>query len=265
MSIVRFGLVALLLSLLGGALTASANHSWGGYHWAHGTSTITVLLGDNVGSAWDSYLRTAASDWNISSVLDTKVVAGKSTARTCRATAGRVEVCNYNYGSTGWLGIASVWVNSGGHITQGTVKMNDTYFSKAAYNTPAWRNLVMCQEVGHTFGLGHQDENFYNSPLNTCMDYTSDPTPNQHPNAHDYEMLEILYSHIDNGTSALSKTTLPSRAEMGDDPRAWGEAVRDAARNMRTSLFEQSLGRGEKVYTFVVWADPEAHEDDHNH
>ena len=54
-------------------------------------------------------------------------------------------------------------------------KMNDTYHDAAPYNRDGWRDMVMCQEVGHTFGLGHQDENFSNGNLGTCMDYTSDP------------------------------------------------------------------------------------------
>ncbi len=33
----------------------------------------------------------------------------------------------------------------------------------------------MCQEIGHDFGLDHQDENFNNPNLGTCMDYTNDP------------------------------------------------------------------------------------------
>lgn len=37
------------------------------------------------------------------------------------------------------------------------------------------RCLVTCQEVGHTFGLDHRDENFDNGNLGTCMDYTNDP------------------------------------------------------------------------------------------
>jgi hypothetical protein len=30
-------------------------------------------------------------------------------------------------------------------------------------------------------------ETFDNPILGTCMDYTSDPTTNQHPNRHDYD------------------------------------------------------------------------------
>jgi signal transduction histidine kinase len=41
------------------------------------------------------------------------------------------------------------------------------YFNTPTYNTTTWRNLVSCQEVGHTLGLDHQDENFNNEFLAT--------------------------------------------------------------------------------------------------
>ena len=146
--------------------------------------------------------------------------------RRCRPTAGRVEVCNGTYGVNGWLGIAQIWI-AGGHITQGAVKLNDSYFNMSAYNTPAWKNLVMCQEVGHTFGLDHQDEAFDNPNLGTCMNYTSNPSTNQHPNDHDYEELEIIYSHLDAGTTVGA---LPPFAENADysAPEQWGE-LRDVS------------------------------------
>lgn len=105
----------------------------------------------------------ASADWSKSTVLNTTVVAGSTNPKNCKGVSGRVEVCNSTYGNNGWLGIASISVTGGTHITQGTVKLNDTYFNTARYNTPAWRNLVTCQEVGHTFGLDHQDENFDNA------------------------------------------------------------------------------------------------------
>ena len=44
-------------------MPASANHSWGGYHWARTANPVTVQLGDNVDGIWDPYLVTAqASD-----------------------------------------------------------------------------------------------------------------------------------------------------------------------------------------------------------
>lgn len=230
---------------------AQANHSWGGYHWARTANPFTLQLGDNVDSKWDSYLATTSSDWSKSTVLDTSIVAGATKPRTCKATAGRGEVCNATYGNNGWLGIASISVTGGTHITQGTVKLNDTYFNTATYNTPAWRNLVMCQEVGHIFGLDHQDENFDNPNLGTCMDYTSDPSTNQHPNLHDYDQLEAIYSHLDSTTTV--GTTSPNRPQVGNDPASWGVPV-EGSRASGHSTYVRDFGGGQSVITFVTWA-----------
>ncbi|MBI4090212.1 MAG: hypothetical protein HY421_02300 [Candidatus Kerfeldbacteria bacterium] len=246
-------LVGLVVLATFGATTAAyATHRWGNYHWARTANPFTLKLGDNLTSTWDSYLVTTSNDWSQSSVLDTTIVAGGSrTARRCNPTTGRVEVCNYRYGYNGWLGVAQIWIN-GDHITQGAVKLNDTYFNTATYNTPAWRNLVMCQEVGHTFGLGHQDENFYNLPLGTCMDYSNDPTPNQHPNQHDYDLLEEIYAHLDLTTTVNQSAPLRGAFLDLDNPAEWGQELRTSIED-RTSIYLRDLGHGEKVLTHVFW------------
>src|SRR3989344_1512659 len=246
------------------AAPAYADHSWGGYHWARTANPFTLELGDNVSAAWDSYLGTTANDWSLSTVLDTVIKVGKTKPRLCKATTGRVEVCSEKYGANWWLGVAQVWI-SGTHIVKGIVKVNDTYFNTQTYNTPAWRNLVMCQEVGHTLGLDHQDEAFDNPNLGTCTDYTSDPSTNQHPNVHDYEELEAIYAHLDDTNTVLASTDGGAGGGKGrpadvgkdinlDDPSAWGRAVRQDARG-NNSLYVRDLGGGEKVFTFVIWAD----------
>ena len=241
------------------AFVAYANHSWGSYHWARTASSFTLKLGDNVTSAWDSYLSQASSDWSVSSVLDTTVVAGGTNSRNCKPILGRVEVCNNRYGNNGWLGVAQIWAN-GNHIAQGTVKMNDTYFGTVRYNTPAWKRFVVCQEVGHTFGLDHQDENFTNPNLGTCMDYTNDPSgilygqlSNEHPNQHDYDELESIYAHIDTGTTVGQTTTRGGAETDGSDPGSWGKEIR-RSHDGRGSLYERDFGHGKKVFTFVIWA-----------
>jgi hypothetical protein len=222
--------------------TASASHSWGSYHWARTANPFTLKVGDNVDSTWDSYLNTTVSDWTGSSVLNLTKVAGGTTTRRCRATSGRVEVCNGSYGNNGWLGVAQIWA-SGSHITQGTVKLNDTYFNTASYNTPAWRNLVMCQEVGHTLGLDHQDEDFSNANLGTCMDYTSNPGTNQHPNAHDFDQLETIYSHLDSTTTVgAAKGFLPDAVPSFA-----------AANRVSRSTYRTDLGGGQSLVTHVFW------------
>ena len=241
--------LALTVALPG---VATANHSWGGYHWARTANPFTLALGDNVDSSWDAYLGTTSSDWSQSKVLDTVIVAGSTRAKTCRATTGRVEVCNATYGSTGWLGVASISITGGVHITKGTVKVNDTYFRTATYNTSAWRNLVMCQEVGHTFGLDHQDENFNNANLGTCMDYTSDPSTNQHPNQHDYDELETIYAHLDS-TTTVGTFSAATSAAHGSAASGFGRLVA-SSRNGRFQTFVHDFGNGQLEVSFVIWA-----------
>lgn len=233
------------------ASIAYATHSWNGYHWARTTNPFTLKLGDNVSSAWDAHLATASSDWSKSSVLNTDIVPGQSKAN-CKPTKGRVEVCDKTYGNNGWLGLAQIWV-SGKHITQGVTKMNDTYFNTTDYNTPAWQQFVICQEIGHTLGLDHQDENSSNANLGTCMDYTNDPSTNQHPNKHDYDELETIYNAHFDSTTTVGQTLQNGRADADlDEPAQWGKEVRRSA-NGRTSLYERDLGNEHKVFTFVIW------------
>jgi hypothetical protein len=233
-------------------------HSWGGYHWARTSNPFTLKLGDNVDTNWDSYLNTAISDWSKSTVLDLTKVTGGTTPRTCKSTAGRVEVCNATYGNNGWLGVAGISVTGGTHITQAYVKLNDTYFNTAQYNTPAWRNLVTCQEVGHTFGLDHQDTNFNNANLGTCMDYTNDPSTNQHPNQHDYDELVTIYSHLDSTTtvgSALPKDVSPAQRNLIlSGVEQWGPVVKSYYKDGKLfTTHVQDFGRGNKVITHVFW------------
>ncbi|HEX9422207.1 MAG TPA: hypothetical protein VF899_03135 [Pyrinomonadaceae bacterium] len=77
--------------------------------------------------------------------------------------------------------------------------MNDTYFNTSTYNNPNEKLHVMCQEIGHTFGLDHQSTSA--ASLNTCMDYFSNTGTNAnstlstHPNTHDYDELVTIYTH----------------------------------------------------------------------
>lgn len=246
----RIALMVALLSVFALPGITTATHSWGGYHWARTSNPFTLKLGDNVSGPWDSALGTTSSDWSGSTVLDTTIVAGGAKSR-CRPTAGRVEVCNGPYGNTGWLGVAQIWITGSVHITQGSVKVNDTYFNTATYNTTPWRNLVMCQEVGHTLGLDHQDTNFSNANLGTCMDYTNDPSTNQHPNQHDYDELVTIYTHLDSTTTVLQ--TAPGKNADAAEPGQWGQLVA-SANGGRTSVYVLDAGDGHQVVTFVIWA-----------
>jgi len=141
--------------------------------------------------------------------------------------------------------------------------VNDTYFSLPEYDTPEWRRMVMCQEIGHDLGLGHQDENFTNPTLGSCMDYTSDPSTNQQPKQHDYDQLAAIYAHVDEGSGGGGGDggggggggCPPRKPGCGWDtesPSAWGQLVRSQG---RTAVYERDFGNRDRVITFVIWAD----------
>ena len=243
----RFGLALAAVTAIAVvfASSAAANHSWKKYHWARTANPFTVTLGDNVTNTWDSYLNTASSDWSASTVLDTPVASGNTTGATCQPTKGRVEVCNAAYGTTGWLGLAQIWTTKGTHIVQGLAKMNDTYYNTTKYDTPFWRGAVMCQEIGHTYGLDHQDET--GADFHTCMDYASNPdADNTHPNAHDYEQLVTIYSHFDQFTTVSAQSTAP------------GQSAVHVQRTDRisSSTIEETFADGSQRLTHIYWALP---------
>jgi hypothetical protein len=128
----------------------------------------------------------------------------------------------------------------------------------------------MCQEVGHTFGLDHQDENFTNVNLGTCMDYTDDPDgviygelDNRHPNEHDYDMMATIYEHLNStstgdGDGGGGNGRKPKKTSIEDDksPNSrseWGQEIRQDAQG-RGSLFARTLSNGQILVTHVLWA-----------
>lgn len=281
--------VAALAAVCASALSspAQADHAWADYHWKKGSGALTVPVGDNVDANWDSYLRDAmnggtnsngqAGDgWNdVTGIIASPVVAGSTNAKNCKAVPGTIQVCNSRYGQTQWLGIASIWL-SGGHISQGTTKLNDTYFNTAKYNTPAWRRLVTCQEVGHDYGLGHTNEIFTNVNDGTCMDYTNAPAggtvggfnygaSNEYINSHDKAMLASIYDHSETAATNFAVRTVGqaptssnaggfSDAESvpGDSPAQWGRAIHRDGQG-RPDVFLLDYGNGKKKITHVFW------------
>lgn len=192
------GLAAVIAA--GMALSASADHSWGDYHWARTTNSFDLTIINSTTAEWDGYVSDAIADWSQSQVLNMVEDPNGSTStrdrRKCNGGDGTVRICNLAYGNNGWLGIAGISLDSNGHITTGYTKLNDTYYSPGSYyDNPEWRLSVTCQELGHNVGLDHQDEDFNNTSLETCMDYQDPPWPTT--NAHDFEQLETIYGHVD--------------------------------------------------------------------
>lgn len=193
---------AATVVLCAAALTAQASHTWNNYHWARTAQDFPLQVIDSTSADWDGELGQTLTDWSTSTVLNLAITSSDDTARTrkrCAAVTGKIRVCNASYGNNGWLGLASINLDSNGHIVQGTAKMNDSYASSFAVQNE--RDHVMCQEVGHLFGLGHTSED--GSTQNTCMDYSQSSTSTR-PNSHDYAQLSSQYSHLDSSNSYVT-------------------------------------------------------------
>ena len=253
-----------VMAFFGASALVRADHAWAGYHWSRSSNPVPISLGDNLSGLWPSVLDDSSADWNnpVGSwpkVIHTVVGFGLTNPRNCKPVSGTVQVCNGTYGNNGWLGVAQIWV-SGSHIQQGTVRVNDTYFFTPSYDSAAWRQFVMCQEVGHTFGLDHQDEAFNNLNMGSCMDYTDDPARNDgdgnnlHPNNHDFEELALIYSHLDGesggggGSGGRGRGAGPAGAPGASE---FGQLVRD---NGHEAVFVHDLGDGSRVISFVLRA-----------
>ncbi|SMQ69894.1 hypothetical protein SAMN06297468_2076 [Altererythrobacter xiamenensis] len=287
-----YGMTASILVIGLAASPLLAHHQWGTYAWANGPVTAPVV--DNTDSRWTAYVDQAVADWNASPHISAAIESGNNSS--CSMVTGTIQVCNGDYGANGWLGLASIAISSG-KIIAGTTKLNDNYFERAAYNTYSWRQLVTCQEIGHDYGLGHQNENFSTDETLSCMEYTSWPQDNEHPDAHDYEELGWMYGGGtggdggdtgDGGTGGGGKgggkgggggggkpdgtgggkgknkarVALPA---VGNTPDTWGRPV-DYLPNGKPFKFEKSVA-GVKFVTHVTWTpdDYEGGHDEHAH
>ncbi len=223
------------IALMAGT-AANASHSWSTYHWARTSTSFNLQVVDSVTSAWQFELTTSVSEWSQSSKLNLNITSANDQLKTrkqCRMVAGKMRVCNAAYGNNGWLGLASINIDSNSHITQGTAKVNDTYSSYWA--DPNEKRHVMCQEIGHVFGLDHTSED--GSSQNTCMDYSSSPTSIS-PNAHDYQQLDTIYNHVDS-YNTYSTSSARFAAKVAADASALPAGIPTGAIRVKANKFHE--------------------------
>ena len=252
-------IVVLMMIPLG----VQAHHGWtfAGFqlHWPRLNNMLTFEARNYLTGDWPKYFGVAVKDWNSSKSLNVRAIPGGAVG-DCLPNSNCMHMFNGNYGANGWLGLATVggyFVDHEGdgvfdqiHLNVGATYMNDYYFdSQPFYNTPVWRQVVMCQEMGHIFGLGHNDENFDNPSTGTCMDYSNDPSPNQHPNAHDFDTLAEIYNHADSDTIRRA-TNVPASPPS---QAAWGSVVHQQGNN---AVYAAQNG-DQITFTFVTFVGAE--------
>ena len=159
--LIVFGLLAMLLVVVPVA-SSMTDTSAASYHGNVSCSHFTLKGGRQPQRATGTPICAGAlKDWNKNDTVTLDKVSGGTNPQECRPTTGRVEVCNWRYGTQdGWLGLTQLFFNNrGDHIDAVTVQLNDSFFAtNTQYNNDAARRHTICHELGHAMGLeGHND------------------------------------------------------------------------------------------------------------
>ncbi len=213
--VVVFATVALLLQ----AGTALANNAWGTNHWAadsSGRASMTFSTND----IYEDDTKALLSLWSGKVPLDPDYVSRKGDIVV---TTGK---------SVLWLGRAQIWVDGSGHITKGQVKMNTSLLTSSLYPAEATAH-VLCQELGHIFGLSHDTDNQGGMGDGSGGQWFSDLRD------HDIDTLNTIYGHTTDGAS-------------GDSEKGGGGKPNGCNPNKPGCTTGQSSGRWVTVHTF--WA-----------
>ncbi len=128
---------------------STAAVDWNGYHWPEDSRTVHVV--DKTAGAYDVSPHLAA--WN---ALGAPVQFSSAVGWEVVVEVGGDDDSSY-------LGLAQVKLGPNGHIRAGKVIMNRTALASAGLGNAA-ADHVLCQELGHLLGLGHERD-----MMDTCM------------------------------------------------------------------------------------------------
>jgi len=176
-----------ILGLLVGTGIVLANHPWicsgsTAYHWPTTTVAYANPVEEKTNGRKSNVVRNA-NDY--SNAFNGSISVWQVTIMNL---VGGSDLALYYdaYGRNGWLGLATIYIN-GCTITRATSKLNDSYLRDTSRYSQTNVDHVACQEVGHTFGLGHNRE-----ANDTCMNDTILTVGNA-INQHDRDQLNAIY------------------------------------------------------------------------
>lgn len=168
--------------------------------WANTGNGLRLDVINACSDDWQTFVQTAIANWDNGSPIDSLTLFSSREAYDpiCEKVAGKLKICNGNYGDTRWRGLNEVLMSQRqGTIYASTARLNEFYLD---YESDAQKLYTCCHELGHGFGLPHWDEDFFNSDLGNCMDYTQRPEGSSTPDDSNFLYLAQLYGGRDVST-----------------------------------------------------------------
>lgn len=250
---------------LANVMPSSASESTS-YRWAVRQVPFTVMAGDNLTGDWSGIMQTAVRAWDKNDTVTIKQVSGSTGAQSCSPTTGRIEICNWNYGTQeGWLGLTRLYFDDrGNRIEAATLQLNDSFFNQrnGQYNDYDARLHTMCHEMGHTIGLDHVD-------TTSCMNDSQYAVFNYvKPINKDFRDLERIYKNKDSYTTVdgKQKKEKKDKKKKGKKNNKKKQDARDQAKqrkkransegiSTRETVSVERLADGGTVVTYITWAE----------
>jgi predicted Zn-dependent protease len=243
------------------------------YRWAVKQTPFTVMAGANLTGDWPDIMQTAVNQWDKNDTVTIKKVSGSTGAQNCSPTTGRIEICNWNYGTQeGWLGLTRLYFNDrGDRIEAATLQLNDSFFNQknGQYNDYNARLHTMCHEMGHTVGLDHVDTtSCMNDSQYAVFHYVK-------PISKDFRELARIYKNTDSyttvdGKQKKEKKDKKNKKKHGKNNKKKQDS-RDQAKQRKKELRKkraksesvetretvsvERMADGKTVVTYITWAE----------
>jgi len=115
-------------------------------YWPPNGNGLKVTIINALSDDWQTTFALASADWNFGDpdAVDIFEEAGTYDP-ACEAPAGKVVVCNGDYGDTKWRGINVAILDARGYIVSSSARMNEYYLLNMGRG--AWQ-YTMCHELG---------------------------------------------------------------------------------------------------------------------